>query len=275
VWRYVLAQLVLVALIIALLWFEWLPAAGGAAALVVATVATAISMLRWRWLWRFIRLARHFRETSVGQIRLYYATELEGDLYLPVLCERWEAELDRLSQRFTFPLPRPVTIFLFARHEDISHIFGPQYGGTALSAANAIVIAVSNGMQEAVRHELAHLFSLCWNTAAPPLLSEGLSVWLQETQYGQPIDIAVRPLLADSSLRLTQLLTPAFFFSDRHRRSCYLLAGSFTGFLIKQYGWDRYRNLFRMCNGNRFQTKFMKCFGVSLESAESQWRARV
>jgi len=79
-------------------------------------------------------------------------------------------------------------------------------------------------------HELAHLFSTRWNETATPLLSEGLSVWLQEKHFGQPIDPAVRPLLADRRLKLRSLLDRGFFFSEPQRAACYVVAGSFTGF---------------------------------------------
>jgi hypothetical protein len=51
-----------------------------------------------------------------------------------------------------------------------------------------------------------------------------------------------------------------------------LLAGSFTGYLIRRFGWDRYRKLYRRCDGVRFRAKFQKYIGVSLEQAEWRWR---
>jgi hypothetical protein len=51
--------------------------------------------------------------------------------------------------------------------------------------------------------------------------------------------------------------------------------GSFTGFLIRRYGWAPYRKLFRRCDGSRFRNKFEKCFGVTLAKAEWQWRTEI
>lgn len=65
------------------------------------------------------------------------------------------------------------------------------------------------------------------------------------------------------------------FFAEPQRYSCYVLAGSFTGFLIRRYGWKSYRKLYRLCDGIRFKAKFQKCFGISLEKAEWQWRNEV
>lgn len=52
---------------------------------------------------------------------------------------------------------------------------------------------------------------------------------------------------------------------------CYLVAGSFTGFLIRTYGWDQYRQFYRL-RKQQFLTNFKKCFEVSLEEAGLRWR---
>jgi hypothetical protein len=165
-----------------------------------------------------------------------------------------------------------VVVYFFARHKEIGMVFGPHYGGTALPLANAIVIAHDNNVLESAPHELVHLYSARWSQLAPPLLSEGLSVWLQERIWSQPIDTVARPLLNNRKLKLPLLLDPKFFFAEPQRHACYVLAGSFTGFLIRRYGWERYCQLFRLCDGARFCMKFYECIGVGLEKAEWQWR---
>jgi hypothetical protein len=100
-------------------------------------------------------------------------------------------------------------------------------------------------------------------------------VWLQETYGGLPIDKAARPYLDSWGFDLNSLLDPQFFFAERNRNACYVLAGSFTGFLIRRHGWERFRNLYRKCDGKRFPVKFKKCYGVTLEKAEWQWRNEI
>jgi hypothetical protein len=226
-------------------------------------------------MWRFTRQTRRFSTASKGQIVLHYAPELNAKWNISTLLQRCQEELDRLTERFGSPLRGRVVVFLFASYKEIGKIFGPHYGGAALSVANAIVIADDCNIQESMRHEFAHLFSPRWSELAPPLLSEGLSVWLQETAWGQPINTAVRSLLGDGSLKLSLLLKPKFFFAEPQRHACYVLAGSFTGFLIRRYGWQQYRKLFRRCNGSRFRAKFEKCFGVTLEKADWRWRNEI
>jgi hypothetical protein len=222
-----------------------------------------------------MRRVRRFRTVSADRVALHYAPQLSSKWHMPTLLRDCEVELDRLADRFGFHLRGRVAVFLFASHKDIGKIFGPRYGAIAFSFANAIVVADDNSVQESIRHELAHLFSARWGSLPPALLSEGLAVWLQETYRGQPIERAARPLLGNRHLTIPKLLNPKFFFDEQHIHSCYVLAGGFTSFLIRRYGWHKYCQLYRRCNGIRFRAKFERCFGVSLEKAEWQWRNEI
>jgi hypothetical protein len=241
-------------------------------------VGALIVLSAWRswWQLRFIRQVRRFRTATQGRILLHYAPELDGQLNMPTLLQRCQEELDYVSDRLAASLRGRFVVYLFATGKDIGKVFGRRFGGTALTAANAIVIPNDRNFQEITRHELVHVFSGRWNTSAPPILSEGLSVWLQETEGGRPIDRAALPLLrGEPDLTLPLLLKRKFFFADPQRHACYILAGSFTGFLLRRHGLKQYRKLFRLCDGTRFRAKFEKCFGVTLEVAEQQWRDEV
>jgi hypothetical protein len=87
-----------------------------------------------------------------------------------------------------------------------------------------------------LRHELAHLFAFQWNTSAPPLVQEGLAVWLQGTtpdQTDTAEDIgSFLPFDTDPSL----MLAPRYFFATNRIHLSYALAGGFTDFLIHRFG---------------------------------------
>jgi hypothetical protein len=163
-------------------------------------------------------------------------------------------------------------VFLFSAHADVGRVFGREYGGVALIDANAIAVAAGDSLREDVRHELAHLFAARWNPQAPPLLGEGLAVWLQGTQHGEPIDAMAWPWVGDARLGLRSLLDRGFFFAEPHRHTCYLLAGSFTGFLLRRHGRKAYRRLYARVGRRGFEREFHRCLGMSLDDAERQWR---
>jgi hypothetical protein len=240
----------------------------------LASGAVLLLVFRGRTYWRLCGEIGRFRTVCSQHVTLHYAPTLDGHWDFTVLLQRCKAELDDLTRSFGFRLRRRVVVFLFAACRDIARI-RPRAGGLALPPINAILIGDDGNLREAMRHELGHLFSSRWNLQAPPFLREGLSVWLEGTRMGQPIDVAARPLVANRNLTLARLLNRKFFFSEPHIHACYVLAGSFTAFLIRRYGWERYRRFYRRCVSPRFRAQFVRCFGVSLEKAEWQWRTEL
>jgi hypothetical protein len=255
---------------------EVAPIIGGSILLLqVSMVAVEFWRLRNNCFWLFEKEVRRFRTASNGRIVLHYAPSLSSTLDVAMLFQRCDDAIKDLDDRFGSALRGRLVVYVFPTYKDVERIFGPGCVSFAFAFAKAIIIGDDFNNQEMLRHEVAHLFSFQWSLTAPPLFSEGLPVWLQETAGGYPIDTVARPFLCDQSLQLPQLLDPKFFFAEPQREACYLLAGSFTGFLIRRYGWEKYRKLFRQCDGKRFQAKFKKCFGVPLEQAELEWRIEI
>jgi hypothetical protein len=184
-------------------------------------------------------------------------------------------ELKYIAQQFGIPPPGVLRVFLFAGREQVSRQIATQSGALALANFDTIVICSDHQyMVETVRHELAHVFAqrLAW--WPPPLLSEGLACWLQGTYHGKEIDEAVVPHLLTAEFNVTALLARRFFYSD-HRSSCYPIAASFTGFLIRTYGWERYKDLYRRAVAINFKSQFERIFGTTFRAAESEWRKQI
>jgi hypothetical protein len=151
--------------------------------------------------------------------------------------------------------------------------FGKPMGGTV--RMGAIFLAANTMNRATLRHELGHLFSLRWNGAAPPIMAEGLSTWLQATDRGRTIDAAACPICLLARPELKKLLDRKYFFDEAHQHNCYVLAGSLTSFLIRRHDWDRYRRFNRKTWPRRFGSRFQKVFGLSLMEAERRWLAEV
>jgi hypothetical protein len=176
-----------------------------------------------------------------------------------------------LSEEFGFDLRGRVIVYLFVHRKQIAAVFGDEYAGAAYSPARMIVLSLAN-LAETLRHELAHLFAARWNPMIAPLFQEGLATHLQGKVNGKSVDMRAFPHILDSKLRLTSLLQRSFFFRSANTHACYLLAGSFTGFLVRRFGWKAYRRYYRGAHLLNYKRFFIKCFGVSLVQAEWQWR---
>jgi hypothetical protein len=234
---------------------------------------------RRRRLWSLMMRARRFLTASDDRVVLRYAPELADKADPKALLDRAARALGELEALFG-RLPRPVFrrkvyVYLFSRVEEVQAIFGQGYGGTALLILHAVVVTFgATTLDEHLRHELAHLFTLRWNPLAPPLVSEGLPTWLQKTHEGYPIDFVTGMMLPDEEdYPLRRLLDYGFFFDMSHRGICYAMAGSFTGFLLRRFGWDRYKQLYRrVWRQRRFNTYFATHFGLTFAEAEGEWR---
>ena len=164
-----------------------------------------------------------------------------------------------------------VLVYLFALTSEIGEIFGKEYGGLALSRTKTIVVP-QDRLKEVLRHELAHLFAAQWSPWTSPLLQEGLATHLQGKVDGRPVDFRAFPHSLSRELRMRKLLQESFFFGRLETQACYVLAGSFTGFLIRRFGWEMYSTYYRKANRLNYHKLFVKCFGITLVQAEWQWR---
>jgi hypothetical protein len=248
---------------------------------VILALSVLLVLLVTGWVhqrvWRFARRVRSFQTWSCPGVVIHFEKGLERKWDFALLAQACEEEVADLRRRFGFSLRRPVVVYLFASYRSIGSVFGRIYAGTALFPANAVVVPDDCNTREILRHELVHLFAARWNwcALAVPLLSEGLATCLQETWGGVRLDLLALSVVPRNGLRLAQLLNRRFFFSDPYRPFSYLLAGSFTGFLIHRLGWDGYRRLFRMVGRLSFRAALRKCSGMTLQQAETAWRNEV
>jgi hypothetical protein len=225
-------------------------------------------------LWRFGFNTRRFETTSLDRVFVHYASDVPGDMD-PRDVIHWANEaLDRFSKQFGFDLKRRLVVYLFSNSASLGRIFKRPSGGLALTGGDAIALSppVGSGgdLHEVLLHEIAHLYSARLGSIDPPLKGEGLATWLMETVDGKPIDFyALVTILCDRYMFLTWLSVPAMFTFDLRN---YAVAGSFTGFLIRRFGWSSYRNFFQRAGSADFEKTFAEFFQISLLKSEQQWR---
>ena len=240
-----------------------------------ASILALLLTYRSRWLWPLIKRTYDFIPFGSSQVQLFYDPILGGSWRPSVAVEDCERNLQDLSAKFSIHWRRRLLVYYFADAKDISRIFGQHYGATALTKFNALVIANGDHVQETIRHELTHLLAAKWNTNPPPLLTEGIATWLAGARRGQSIDSTAQAILLDAPPKLEYLLRQQFFYSERNRSRCYTLAASFTGFLIRTYGWERYKKLYRHSYGIGFRLSFKQLIGVRFDTVEAQWREEI
>jgi hypothetical protein len=222
---------------------------------------------------RFLMATWNFRVRASDHVTLRYAPELEDQLDLRHYLELSDELLVEFGRNFGFPLKRRLVVYFFAKHASIRRVFGFSFAGFALVGGDAIGLCADGtvfaSLDETIRHELAHLFSARWGGPGLPFKSEGLATWLMSSIKGKPIDLCAREvLLTERDVPLRRLAASSWSYSA----SSYSVAGSFTGHLIRRFGWDHYRDFYQRADRKNFAIVFARVFGLVLGEAERQWR---
>jgi hypothetical protein len=240
---------------------------------VMCVICVICTLWSHRVAWRLERHVSHFPTLTRERIVLRYAPRNHWP-YPATLLRHIEEDYRELKRRFGFAPRGRMRVYLLSDPQSMRVMFGRAAGGFAI-CPNTVVVANSWYTREAVRHEMVHLFSAAWNDFSRPLLSEGLAVWMQETEGGVPVDERAIPVLGRRDLRLAALLKNSFFRAPGWEHDCYVLAGSFTGFLIRRLGWGTYRRFYKEVRWRGYRKALKRVLGMTLEEAEARWRAEI
>jgi hypothetical protein len=224
---------------------------------------------------RLVWQTRRFRRVREGRITLCFAPELADNWDLELIRACCRREFDQLARTFSDVRLRRAVVYLLADATEVSKIFGRPAAGLALVSGKAIVIAEGGFLRETIRHELVHLFAGRWKLHPPSILREGLAVYLAGERYGQPLDSYAYSQLKLQRQSIISLLDEATFHSKDRIHASYAIAGSFTGFLIRRFGWEKYQCVYRTSTTKDFEAIFQRVYSFTVQEAESQWRCEL
>jgi hypothetical protein len=245
---------------------------------------------RSRGVWTFGRQVRAFLTLSSKRIVLRYAPLLQDQVRPEKLLTQVEEALSEVEKTLRllrrprrlrglgFPIRRKVYVYVVPDGQEVPPYLGKDVGGRAVPQLLAIIVrrdARTLWLDEVLQHEFVHLFAGRWNPFAAPFWREGLATWLQRTWGGIPIDDVARCLLRSTACPIRPYLHPKAFHQESYPWTMYMLAGSFTGFLVWRFGWDRYERFYRAIGKRRFEACFSRHFGVPFDAIEKAWRQKL
>lgn len=226
--------------------------------------------IMWRW-HRTVRNYRHHRD-EVASVR--YDPAAITDACAAGIATIVRAELAELGEYRGLRLRGRVSVYVLPAASDIQAIFGSRYCAFALPAGRIIVIPADRRVKQTIKHELSHLFTARWKAAALPFLNEGFATWWEQ-HAGESNCFALVPYFATASLQIHDLVDPKAFYEQEQLHAAYCLAGSFTGFLIRRYGKQRYRQFYSRATPRNFEQCFLDSFGLTASEADVRWRVEI
>ena len=150
------------------------------------------------------------------------------------------------------------------------------YSGWAQHETESITVVYcedTDALYRTLLHEWAHIITACWNEDVPALFREGIA---EAAKYHANPPTAHTDALYFlhyfPSYSLLLLLDGTRFYDQEWQHAHYAWAGSFTLYLIEQFGLARFREFYAQLRRGKEDCAFQQVFGMSLGQAEMLWR---
>jgi len=201
---------------------------------------------------------------------IYLPQQLNKDeeKYITLLHEYY---FQRQTSFFTDKPEQKITSFVFRSSDEKRKYFGAGNADVAKPWLNQIYLSLDS-YEQTVNHELAHIFAAKWSNNFlkidanyNPATVEGIAC-AADPVYDD-LDIHYPAFLASKNnlqLSIHSLFSGFSFFSNVSSLS-YIYAGSFSKFLIDEYGIEKFKEFYR--NGD-----FEKSYHKSVAETEIQYR---
>lgn len=176
-------------------------------------------------------------------------------------------------------LPQRLRYYKYFDNSHMQEITGQTYGSWADPERYAI-----HSVEEQQGHEAIHVYSsvIGWPS---DFFTEGIACALDINPFtgeevpffGAPVHTICRNWLSEGSLYPLQDIVANDGFWDRSWRQTYPQAGSFTQFVIDEFGLETLKSLFRAIDDYDSTETILNAFesvvGIPLEEAERLWHA--
>ncbi len=219
-------------------------------------------------------VAATWATTTTDCCVLHYLTCTRAERDLAALTGAADRAVAFAQNRLGTRLASPLQVYFIGR------VLG--HGGYA---QEGIVLSypdrpyVGADVEMVLRHEATHVLDASLvGPATPPLLREGLAVWVAEGHY-RPESVPAR---AGALIRLNRYIPLAQlaenFYRHQHETG-YLEAAALVAYLVETYGWDEFLTFYRWAEddglppADALDRALRRSFGVGLEETELAFRA--
>jgi len=195
-----------------------------------------------------------------------YAPGGDAEIFADAIAADAEWHLSWLTQQWSFEPRDTIWIYVFEGSRELGE-HTPTRSSHAMG--NSIRVTVRSALSPTLPHELVHV--LHYQLLGPRMvlqgrgMIEGLAI-AYEDAYALHMDAHGRQAAAmegDTLPRATQLMSLLGFWTiDEH--NAYDASGSFVGYLLLQYGWERFEQLQR--------SGYEEAYGVDLAALDEEWR---
>jgi hypothetical protein len=209
------------------------------------------------------------KEVVTDHFKIYYPANLSDTRAKEITLEH-EYQYQNLKRFFGYNPEEKITSYVFAGSYQKGEYFGSANADVAKPWLNQIYISVGS-YDQTLRHELAHVFSAKYGTGIlkvadnfNPALIEGIAVAADPYYGDNTIDyMAALAYKNGFKIKIENLFSGLNFFGKVSSIS-YIYAGSFSKYLIDNYGIEKYAKYYSNMN-------FEKIYGEKLSSIAGKY----
>ncbi len=209
------------------------------------------------------------KEITTNHFKIYYSSKLNDNLIKCIVLYH-EYYFEELSKFFEIKPDVRITSFLFLNSEQKKELLGSANADIAKPWLRQVYIDY-NDFASILKHELAHCFAGFFGTGPfkiadnfNPYLTEGTAVAADPIYDDDYVNYLAALAYKHKYLPdFSQFLNPIGFYVQPSSTS-YIYAGSFSSYLIDNYGIKKFKELYS-------NVDFNKIYGQSLDNLSKQY----
>lgn len=187
------------------------------------------------------------------------------------LADEREQAFEELNKIFRVELLEQIRWFFFPSRDEGIKLLGSLNPGQAIPAALTIFTIYNEKEDSTPGHELVHILSFYWQngfTSSYKFLSEGLARYLDKSRRDNHLE--AKTLKDEGKLiPFAQIISPVDF-KAQDSFITYRQSASFVGFLIENYGWQKFEKLWLI--KNNLEDNLQEIYQKTLKEIEAEWK---
>ncbi|MBI2900581.1 MAG: hypothetical protein HYY17_10375 [Planctomycetes bacterium] len=187
---------------------------------------------------------------------------------VPEKARRYNEESYRIVREF-LGVEGPKEVFYFKYPDlDVKEEY-TSHRGNAFATGNEI-----HTIWATDRHEIVHVLAREWGDP-PPLLGEGLAVFLSGNWQGKPVERAAAEILSAGKWIALADLLDAREFRRRDDLVTYAIAGAFVKWITETLGREKLKALYGAVKPGSGLREFERALGMTLQEADAKVRTGI
>jgi hypothetical protein len=210
----------------------------------------------------------------------YYFSQTFAEKEIGQISEIQEKAFKKIIEFLEVSVPkRKITYYLYPNPEIKKKLMGDDWYAQAIRKDFIVHVLYTEEIKPVGEHEDTHLLSLPWGLSIA-FFQEGLAEYMVgHGWHGEDHDkLAYEALKKDFLPTVESMMDHVKWkeLDDDHALYYYCFVGSFTKFLIEQYGKVKFKMLYQ--NTDRLKTKeennriFQNIYDISSNEAEKEWK---